>query len=61
METEKLTLAATAERLKAAEDILLLMHQFPDGDTIGCASRCVRSANGRALPATIPFRRNIGI
>ena len=38
METEMLTLAATAERLKAAEDILLLMHQFPDGDTIGSAA-----------------------
>lgn len=30
------------ERLDNADDILILMHQFPDGDTIGCAHALCR-------------------
>ena len=36
--TERLNVQQMAERLCAAEDILILCHKNPDGDTIGCAS-----------------------
>ncbi len=36
--TEQLNVQQMAERLCAAEDILILCHKNPDGDTIGCAS-----------------------
>ena len=36
--TEQWNVQQMAERLCAAEDILILCHKNPDGDTIGCAS-----------------------
>lgn len=42
METKRLTLRKAADRLLAADRILLLAHQFPDGDTIGsCTGLCL--------------------
>lgn len=38
MKTEHITLEAAAKQLLDAEDILLLSHQYPDGDTLGCAT-----------------------
>lgn len=35
--TERLNVQQMAERLCAAEDILILCHKNPDGDTVGCA------------------------
>lgn len=37
MNTEMLTLSQAAQRLRAAQDILLLCHKNPDGDTLGSA------------------------
>ncbi len=36
--TEQLNVQQMADRLCAAEDILILCHKNPDGDTVGCAS-----------------------
>jgi len=36
--TEKLNVQQTAERLCAADNVLILCHKNPDGDTIGCGS-----------------------
>ena len=38
MKTEHITLEATAAALLKTDNILLLSHQYPDGDTIGCAA-----------------------
>lgn len=38
MESKQITLEQAAKKLLAADDILLLMHQYPDGDTIGSAA-----------------------
>lgn len=37
-----ITLKEAAQRLLAADDILILSHQSPDGDTLGCASALLR-------------------
>lgn len=36
--TEQLNVQQMAERLCAADNILVLCHKNPDGDTIGCGS-----------------------
>lgn len=36
--TEKLNVQQTADRLRAADNVLILCHKNPDGDTIGCGS-----------------------
>lgn len=36
--TEQLTVQQTAQRLCAADKVLILCHKNPDGDTIGCGS-----------------------
>ncbi len=42
MSTNYLTLQETADRLLAADKVLLLAHQYPDGDTIGsCTGLCL--------------------
>lgn len=42
MTSKHLTLEQTAARLLAADDILLLAHQYPDGDTVGsCVGLCL--------------------
>ena len=46
--TEQLNVQQMAERLCAADNILVLCHKNPDGDTIGCGSAL--SAWQRALP-----------
>lgn len=38
MNTEMLSLETAAQRLTAADNILLLCHKNPDGDTLGCAA-----------------------
>ena len=57
--------AEAARRLREADDILILTHQYPDGDTLG--SGFSRSAALRALGkaarwnAPTPSRRNMDI
>ncbi len=42
MKSKHITLSQTATLLKDADDILLLAHQYPDGDTLGsCAGLCL--------------------
>ena len=36
--TEQLNVQQMAQRLLAADNILILCHKNPDGDTIGCGS-----------------------
>ena len=36
--TEQLNVQQMAQRLTAADNILILCHKNPDGDTIGCGS-----------------------
>ncbi len=36
--TEQLNVQQMAEKLLAADDILILCHKNPDGDTVGCGS-----------------------
>ena len=36
--TEQLNVQQMAQRLLAADNILILCHKNPDGDTIGCSS-----------------------
>jgi len=36
--TEQLNVQQMAQRLKSADNILILCHKNPDGDTIGCGS-----------------------
>ena len=36
--TEQLDVQQMAQRLLAADNILILCHKNPDGDTIGCGS-----------------------
>ena len=50
----ELTLAGAAERLNAADRILILSHHFPDGDTLGSASALCRAL--RKLGKTVSFR-----
>ena len=38
--TEQLTVQQMAERLRAANNVLILCHKNPDGDTIGGGSAC---------------------
>ena len=33
----EVTTAQAAQMLREADDILILTHQYPDGDTLGCA------------------------
>ena len=40
--TEQLDVQQMAQRLLAADNILILCHKNPDGDTIGCG--CAQSA-----------------
>ncbi len=42
MNSKQVSLAQAAQRLLQADDILLLAHQYPDGDTLGsCAGLCL--------------------
>ena len=36
--TEPLSVQQMAQRLKSADNILILCHKNPDGDTVGCGS-----------------------
>ena len=36
--TEQLNVQQMAEKLLAADNILILCHKNPDGDTVGCGS-----------------------
>ena len=36
--TEQLNVQQMAERLRAADNVLILCHKNPDGDTVGCGS-----------------------
>ena len=36
-----LTISQTAEQLSSAEDILILTHRNPDGDTLGSGLPCI--------------------
>ena len=41
--SERISLAAAAEQLRAADRIAILTHQFPDGDTLGSAFALCRA------------------
>ena len=44
--TQFITEREAADRLMTADNILLLAHQYPDGDTVGCAAAlCVALRN----------------
>jgi len=53
--TEQLDVQQMAQRLLAADNILILCHKNPDGDTIGCGSalyyalKALEKNNGGAL------------
>lgn len=53
--TEQLNVQQMAQRLLAADNILILCHKNPDGDTIGCGSalyyalKALEKNNGGAL------------
>lgn len=53
MKTEHLSLTETADVLLAAEDILILCHQYPDGDTLGTASGLCLALQARGKRAKI--------
>lgn len=47
----------TARRLAALDQVLILTHRRPDGDTIGCASAlCLRSGSWEKPPGSCPTR-----
>lgn len=48
----------TARRLAALDQVLILTHRRPDGDTIGCAQRPVPGAPaaGKKPPGSCPMR-----
>lgn len=50
----------TAERLKKAERVLILSHQFPDGDTLGCAAALCRGLRQMGKRAAIRCSDKIG-
>ncbi len=41
--SERLTVEQTAEKLRSVDDILILCHQYPDGDTLGCGFALCRA------------------
>ncbi len=45
--------AERAAALQAQDDILILTHRRPDGDTAGCAGRCAAVCGRSARPAYI--------
>ncbi|MCI1965551.1 MAG: bifunctional oligoribonuclease/PAP phosphatase NrnA [Oscillospiraceae bacterium] len=49
-----------AERLKKAERVLILSHQFPDGDTLGCAAALCRGLRRTGRRAAIRCSDKIG-
>ena len=52
--TEQLNVQQMAQRLLAADNILILCHKNPDGDTIGCGSALYYAL--KALEKTKYFR-----
>ena len=36
--TEQLNVQQMAERLRAADNVLIMFHKYPYGDTVGCGS-----------------------
>ena len=48
-----LNVAQTADMLKNADDILLLTHRYPDGDTIGSAYALCRALRGMGKRANV--------
>ena len=53
MMTEPLTVQQMAQRLKAADDILILCHKNPDGDTIGCAGALYHALTAMGRSAAV--------
>ena len=53
--------AEAARRLREADDILILTHQYPDGDTLGSGFALCRSARPPGWNAPTPSRRNMDI
>jgi len=49
-----------AECLRAAERVLILSHQFPDGDTLGCASALCRGLRQMKKRAAVRCSDKIG-
>lgn len=56
--TEQLNVQQMAERLCAADNILVLCHKNPDGDTIGCGSALCHAlkALGKTQPSSAPMQ-----
>jgi len=69
MNSKHLSFEETAEKLLAAKDILLLAHQYPDGDTLGsCCGLClalqslgkrVRIACNDVIPAKYQYMTSL--
>lgn len=51
--TEPLNIQQTAQRLMEAEDLLILCHKNPDGDTIGCGSALYHALAAKGKRAAV--------
>ena len=54
------TLEQAAEYLRAAQDVLVLSHQYPDGDTLGSAFALVRTLQRMGKRARFACSHAIG-
>lgn len=54
----EVTTAQAAQMLREADDILILTHQYPDGDTLGCAFAMCRGllSMGKRRASSAPTR-----
>ena len=55
--TEQLDVQQMAQRLLAADNILILCHKNPDGDTIGCGSYRISVRTAKGVDACAIARR----
>ena len=57
--TEQLNVQQMAERLCAADNILVLCHKNPDGDTIGCAAALCQALRDMGKTAYLLYNPEI--